>query len=99
MAAYQYRTFHNAQAAHMKGKIITNHGYFVHDIDKFDAEYFGIPSSEAHAMDPQQRILLQLASHALDGMLVIMRYVVYFKQMLEYHKLNIEEVTQESTLA
>ncbi|HET9238190.1 MAG TPA: SDR family NAD(P)-dependent oxidoreductase [Oligoflexus sp.] len=35
-------------------------------VEKFDATYFGIPGREALSMDPQQRILLELAQEAID---------------------------------
>lgn len=38
----------------------------VDDADKFDAKFFGISPLEASLMDPQQRIMLQLAWHALE---------------------------------
>ncbi|MEV0174179.1 beta-ketoacyl synthase N-terminal-like domain-containing protein [Streptomyces sp. NPDC050803] len=35
-------------------------------VDLFDAAYFGIPPAEAAAMDPQHRLFLQEAVHALE---------------------------------
>lgn len=46
----------------------SRHGYFLKDdISKFDARFFQIPPQEAHAMDPQQRILLQTTYEALEN--------------------------------
>ncbi|MFG2631753.1 beta-ketoacyl synthase N-terminal-like domain-containing protein [Streptomyces sp. NPDC048473] len=36
------------------------------DVDLFDAEYFGIAPVEAAAMDPQHRLFLEAAVHALE---------------------------------
>lgn len=48
------------------GKVNTRYGGFLSDVDGFDAAFFGISPQEAERMDPQQRILLQSAWHALE---------------------------------
>ncbi len=41
-------------------------GGFLSEIAGFDADFFGISPREAEAMDPQQRVLLEVAYEALE---------------------------------
>lgn len=48
------------------GTMWTRAGGFLDDVAGFDAAFFGISPREAASMDPQQRLVLEVAWHALE---------------------------------
>ena len=44
----------------------TSRGYFLENLEDFDAPFFGISPKEAEQMDPQQRLSLEVAWEALE---------------------------------
>jgi len=48
------------------GKMHCRHGAFLAAVDQFDPARFGISPREAQAMDPQHRLLLEVAADALE---------------------------------
>ena len=48
------------------GRMPSKWGGFLPDVAGFDADFFGITPREAEAMDPQQRVMLEVAWEALE---------------------------------
>jgi acyl transferase domain-containing protein len=49
------------------GKMITRRGGFLQHVDRFDPQFFDISPREAAGMDPQQRLVLEVAWEAIEN--------------------------------
>ena len=64
---WNYREFyHQDPEKAAEGKVYCKWGGFIHDIDKFDPQFFNIPPEEARVMDPQERLFLKSVWAAIE---------------------------------
>jgi acyl transferase domain-containing protein len=63
---WDHDAFYDEEAG-KPGKIYTRAGAFVDDVELFDHDFFGISRREALAMDPHQRLSLQVCWEALEN--------------------------------
>ncbi|MEJ8307087.1 SDR family NAD(P)-dependent oxidoreductase [Saccharibacillus sacchari] len=78
---WDYRADFNEDRQHIGGNYC-KWGGFIDDIDKFDALFFNISPKEAELMDPQERVFLETAWHAIED-------AGYTKKRMRNHKVGV----------
>ena len=67
---WDINAFYDAEPA-TPGKMNTRYGGFLDQVDQFDPGFFGISSREAERIDPQQRLVLEVAWEALENAAIV----------------------------
>ena len=49
-----------------EGKIVTNQGAWIENVENFDADFFNISPREAEKLDPHQRLILEVTFQAME---------------------------------
>ncbi|MFJ8013679.1 aminotransferase class I/II-fold pyridoxal phosphate-dependent enzyme [Streptomyces sp. NPDC096339] len=63
---WNHGTFHEPGNRSAPNAAYTDQVAFLDGVDRFDAEHYGVPPARARAMDPQHRLMLDVAREALD---------------------------------
>ncbi|MBT2479927.1 type I polyketide synthase [Streptomyces sp. ISL-94] len=63
---WNHETFHSPDNPSARNAAYTDQVAFLDDVDRFDALHYGVPPARARAMDPQHRLVLDVAREALD---------------------------------
>lgn len=60
----------HSTTAHVEGKVAQKRGGFIRSVGLHDPHFFDLSNSEARVMDPQQRLVHQMAWEALESSLI-----------------------------
>jgi acyl transferase domain-containing protein/NADPH:quinone reductase-like Zn-dependent oxidoreductase/surfactin synthase thioesterase subunit/NAD(P)-dependent dehydrogenase (short-subunit alcohol dehydrogenase family)/ubiquinone/menaquinone biosynthesis C-methylase UbiE len=81
------------------GKMPTDQGGFINNVEQFDALFFSISGREAEVMDPQQRIMLEVTYEALEDAGITMDHIkgthtgVFMGSCFsDYHKIQCTDI-------
>ncbi|MFE9928884.1 aminotransferase class I/II-fold pyridoxal phosphate-dependent enzyme [Streptomyces sp. NPDC005533] len=63
---WNHETYHRPGDRSAPNAAYTDQVAFLDDVDRFDALHYGVPPARARSMDPQHRLMLDIAREALD---------------------------------